>query len=233
MANPKVLFIEDSESDQALVMGVLRQHCDLVPAKNLASARAELESGPFDLILLDVILPDGDGFHFFSQIQADKRWREIPVIFMTAKSGAPDEVLGFSLGAEDYIAKPFDPLKLKARIEARLRKISEQKGREPVLRKDGLRVDISQQKVFLRTGEGEESLDLTPLELKILAHLMRHEDQVLSREALISEVWGPGVNVIDRAVDMHMSNLRKKITTSSYTIRSVHGIGYRFVKKTG
>jgi two-component system phosphate regulon response regulator PhoB len=228
--SPKILLVEDSEIDQQVILGILGKQNSVTVTASIAGAAKALEAGHFDLVLLDVDLPDGNGFRFFAQLQAEERTRGIPVIFLTAKRETPDEVMGFSLGAEDYIAKPVDPVKLRARLEAWLRRL-QKGGGEAALVKGALKVDFVKQRAFRLGKAGEESLDLTPLEFRILAQFSRQEDRVYSREQIIDSVWGMGVHVVDRIVDMHVSNLRKKLAGTGYTMRSVRGVGYRFTRE--
>lgn len=226
----RILLVEDSVLDQKIALAALGKKYSVVVADTLAMATQELSRGRFDLVLLDVDLPDGNGFRYFSDLRSEDMTKDIPVFFLTMKSGAPDEVMGFTLGAEDYIVKPVDPLKLKARVEARLRKIMEQREQVVFLQNSGLKLDFNLQRAYVVNEGGEKEVELTPLEFKLLAYFMKHEDHVFSRDHLIERVWGIGTNVIDRTVDMHVSNIRRKIAASSYVIQSLRGVGYRFVR---
>src|SRR5262249_39267670 len=159
--------------------------------------------------LLDVNLPDGDGLTYFAKLRTQPHTSETPVVFVTSSGETPKEVMGFSLGAEDYIVKPIDPPRLKARIEARLRQIGEKAARDLTLQKGDLKLSVSHQRVILVRDGKDIQIDLTPVEFKLLFHLLRHEDQVFSREQLLIAVWGDSAEVFDRTVDMHVSNLRK------------------------
>jgi two-component system phosphate regulon response regulator PhoB len=228
--NSRVLLVEDSPSDQKIVLAALGKIHTVVVAPSIADAEREIQGASFDLVLLDVDLPDGNGFRFFSWLQSQDALKEIPVVFLTLKSETPDEVMGFSLGAEDYITKPVDPQKLRARLEARLRRIRTQKHQHAVVQNAGMRLDFTLQRAYVTATGSDELLDLTPLEFKLLAHFMRHEEHVFSRDQLIDALWGANTHVIDRTVDMHISNLRKKIGKSGYGIQSMRGVGYRLVK---
>lgn len=225
----KILIVEDSVVDQKLICGILEDTNQITCAGTVTEAKSKINSNnSFDLILLDIDLPDGNGFNFFSDLQSNPVTKEIPVIFISMRAETANEVLGFSLGAEDFIAKPYDPIKIRARIESRLKKIEHQKKQAQIIKKQNLILNITTQRVLHITENSEEVLELTPLEFKLLAHMMRHEDHVFSREQLIDLIWGKKIHVIDRTVDMHISNLRKKLTPTPFTIRSVHGVGYRF-----
>jgi DNA-binding response OmpR family regulator len=179
------------------------------------------------MILLDVKLPDGDGFQMATEIQADPRLKAIPLIFITAQGSLSDRVFGFNLGADDYIVKPFEILELKARVEARLKKMEEQSRGVEILRRGPLEVHLTAQKVFVVAADRRADLDLTPIEFKILVHLVQKPLQIWSREELVKSIWGDGVHMSDRNVDTHVSKLRKKLGTLGRSLRAVHGSGYQ------
>ncbi len=224
-----ILLVEDSTVDRALIQPILQSMANVLVATTLAEAKNFLRVEDIDMILLDVELPDGNGFDFFAQLRVEKNTKRIPVIFLTYKKETHDEVMGFSLGAEDYIFKPVDHIRVRARIEAKIGRIIGSRSQESLIQKAGLRIDLAAQRVFI-LAEGFEArlVDLTPLEFKVLVHFVRHEDQVFSREQLIESVWGNNLNIVDRTVDMHVCNLRKKISGGRCSLDSVHGVGYRF-----
>ncbi|MBY0472341.1 response regulator transcription factor [bacterium] len=227
----KILVVDDAVDHQLIVRETLGKQHTLFQALTLAEADKELSAGTFDLILLDVNLPDGDGFTYYAKLRTQDHTRDIPVMFATSRSDISSEVMGFSLGATDFIVKPVEFARLRARIEARLKLILDQNERELTLQKGDLRLSVSLQRAAL-VKEGKESrLDLTPLEFKILFHFLRYEEVVFSREQLLSAIWGNATDVFDRTVDMHISNLRKKIALSDYKIQAVHGTGYKLVRK--
>lgn len=209
---------------------VFSEQYSVVQAFTIKEAEQALDKGSFDLILLDIHLPDGDGLSLFAKLQTQDHTKDIPVIFVTGSQDAPREVMGFSLGAEDYIHKPIEPARLRARVDARLRQISKRKDREMHLCKGDLKLSISLQRAALVREGRDHPIDLTPVEFKLLFHFLRFEDQVFTRDQLLNAVWGNASEVFDRTVDMHVSNLRKKISASAYKILSVHGTGYRFAK---
>lgn len=231
-----VLVIEDDVDFQKLVADSLQQMrmiSQVFRATTIREARATLESSGANLILLDVGLPDGEGFKFCAELQQDSRWSQIPVIFVTGRGSTDDKVLAFSLGAEDYIIKPFDRREFCARVFSKLQKINkdgEQQNQE--LRVGDLRLLLIQQQALVRRDGREESLlELTPFEFKLLCYLARHNGQVLTRDQILLSVWGENAHVVDRNVDSQMSNLRKKLANSSCKIQSVYGEGYRFVNQ--
>jgi DNA-binding response OmpR family regulator len=226
----KLLVVDDAIDHQQVITYIFSSQYALTQAYSLAEADKALSRDNFDLILLDVNLPDGDGFSYFVKLQTQEHTRGIPVMFVTASGDAPQEVMGFSLGAEDYIIKPIEPPRLRARVESRLKRIVQSRERDTVLHKGDLKVSLSLQRVAVVRDGTENPIDLTPVEFKLLFHLLRYEDHVFTREQLLSAVWGNAAEVFDRTVDMHVSNLRKKILASDYKILAVHGTGYRFTK---
>jgi len=227
----RILVVDPAPDVHVVVSGVLARNHSLVCVSTLKEASEQIAKAAFDLLILDVNLPDGDGFHFCANLRADPITEKIPVIFLSSRTATADAVLGFSLGAEDYIVKPFDQFEFRARVEARLRKLHERRLAENVLSKHRLRIDLDQRRVVILDPSGERPIDLTPLEFKLLHHLFRHADHVFSRDQVIDAVWGDAVHVIDRTVDMHVSKLRKKLSGTGFTIKSVHGVGYRFCEQ--
>jgi len=221
------MLIEDSPSVQLVVKDTFQQSCLVTVVGTLADAKKQLETQTFDLLLLDVQLPDGDGFKFLASLRSQETHSEMPVLLLTGRNDIQDKVMGFSLGAEDYVVKPFDPLELKARVEARLNRRQRQAEGGEVFRKGSLLFSIAMQKLSI-VSDKETPVDLTPIEFKLLLYFARHEEHVLSRDRLIEAVWGNRVHIVDRTIDTHVSNLRKKIQGCEYRIKAVHGIGYTF-----
>ncbi len=186
-----------------------------------ASRRAQEE--PFDLIILDVMLPRKDGFEVCRELRRARL--RTPVILLTAKTQESDKVLGLELGADDYVTKPFSPRELRARVKAALRRAA---GEMPEVYRFG-EVEVDFTRCELRRAG--RPVEVTPIELKLLAAFVRHRGQTLSRDKLLDEVWGRETFVTDRAVDTHITNLRKKIEIKARAPRflvSVRGMGYRF-----
>ena len=221
-----VLCIEDHEDYQFLIPRVLKEFNTLV-APTLAQARAFLANEKIDLILLDVSLPDGDGLKFFSMLKSDEETKNIPVIVLSSAADITNKVLAFNLGAEDYICKPVDPTELKARVSARIRRLDENSPKNSQLRLENLLIDFDAQRAYIQNEKSAELIELTPKEFRILKLMSLNYGNVLSRDTLLDKVWGTGVNVVDRTIDAHMSNLRKKIHDCRLSIDSVIGEGYR------
>ena len=200
----------------------------MVWVPTIAQATQKIEEEKFDLVLLDVMLPDGDGYQFCSLMQANDKTRNIPVIFLTSKGAAPDKVLGFSVGADDYVVKPIEPLEFRARVAAKLKKRERDQRDAEFLNLGDVQINSAAQRAFVVENGRKRDLNLTPIEFRLLTCLARNEEQLFSREQLLDTLWGTDVHVFPRSIDTHISKLRKKLGSKAYRIQSVHGTGYRF-----
>lgn len=224
----QILLVDDSKDCYDLISAALKSSFEVHWASNLNEAKALLTSRSFDLVLLDIMLPDGDGYQLCTMIQNLEQTKDVPVVFLTAKDEVTDKVMGFSLGADDYIVKPFQPLELRARVEGRLKKVRQRQAEEEVIWKNDLQINLSTQKAFIVKEGKKEDLRLTPIEFKVLLCLARRESHVFSRDQLLTAVWGENVFVMDRSVDTYISKLRKKLGQRSHYVQSIHGSGYCF-----
>ena len=229
MKTNHLLLIEDSQEIYTLVNQALSTICQIDWVKSVAEAREAVKRESYQLILLDVGLPDGSGFDFCTELHAQNKLIETPVFFLTAKSELSEKVLGFSAGADDYIVKPFAPLELRARVESRLRKMEMMKDQSGHYKWKELEIDTQRQKVWIISDDrNKELIDLTALEFKLLALFAKQPEAVISRDDILNEIWGEDVHVYSRSVDTHVSKLRKKLAARSDLIESVHGTGYKF-----
>jgi DNA-binding response OmpR family regulator len=230
----KILLVEDGLEFQAMVRASLEPKYRVTVAGTLAEARAKSALEVFDLFILDVSLPDGEGFSFCEDLRKNERTQAAPVIFLSVRSQITDKLHGFATGADDYLVKPFDALELKARVDA---KILRRGATSPTIADAGLtkgpiNMEAATGRAYLTEGGKKNDLSLTPFEFKILYHLARHEEKVVSREELLSTVWGQDTHVFDRATDKHVSSLRQKLGNHSKCIETVSRVGYRFVLQT-
>ena len=177
-----------------------------------------------DLIVLDLMLPVLPGAEVARILKQDEKTREIPIVMLTARGEEVDRVVGFELGADDYVVKPFSPRELILRIQAILRREG-QEDPEQRLVYDPLVIDIGAHSVRLR---GKEVL-LTITEFKLLLRLARRPGRAFGRDQLLSEVWGYGGDLETRTVDTHVKRLREKLGTTARFIKTVRGVGYRFM----
>ncbi len=178
-----------------------------------------------DLILLDLMLPGENGLDLCRQIRKDQKTASIPVIFLTAKGDEIDRVLGFEIGADDYVTKPFSPRELIGRIKAVLRRSEKQAVNEGNLQLVGtrLRIDLSQYKAFIDGAE----VEMTTTEFRILSILAENPTWVFSRQQILEKLWGHDKFVIDRTVDVHIRHLREKLGDAGSLIKNIRGIGYK------
>lgn len=225
-----ILVVEDALDFQAMIRRTLAQSGYVVTCVSTAAeALSELDHNPFDLVLLDIVLPDGDGYRVCSRMQSDESLRNIPIFFLTGRTEVHDKLLAFSLGADDYIVKPFDPVELRARVDAKLAKRRVQRTFEECIRKGDLKIDLPARKATVVTKGKETDLRLTPAEFKLLHFLARNEGKVCSRSMLLNAVWGRDVHVLDHNVYTHICALRRKLLSKSAQIESVPRMGYRLV----
>jgi len=182
--------------------------------------------GGFDLIVLDVMLPGLDGFEILRRLRAESR---IPVLMLTARGEDMDRIAGLEMGADDYLAKPFNPRELLARIRAILRRIERPPSPEGPLEVNGVRIDPGTREVAVNSRK----IEVTTFEFDILEVLMRSAGQVVSRDDLMEHLYNRKATVFDRSVDMHISHLRKKLETGQPLIKTIRGAGYQFVRTFG
>lgn len=229
---PKILVVEDEKSHQLIIQKSLTGFYDFVIASSAAEARVHLRAGHFDVFLLDIMLGDGTGFEVLNEIRAYENFRVTPVLLLTVREDIKSKLLGFSMGGDDYIIKPAEPLELRARIDAKLRKLNEVKTQvsQSLMHLGELVLDPERQAVWV-AGQGghNTALDLTPLEFRLLFYMGRNANEPLTREKILSHVWGDSTHVLNRSVDSYVAALRRKLGTYGKCIKSVHGVGYRFV----
>lgn len=222
-----LLLVEDSKEVHRMVaMALSEPMTELIWAETIEQAKKELGSKRFDLLLLDIELPDGNGLELCSSVQMETP--ELPIFILTSHDDLSEKVMGFSAGADDYVTKPFDALELKARVEAKLKKIEVLKMSSDIMEWKELKIDKTSQQVEVLHDSGFESVELTALEFKLLTYFAKLPGHVIDRDTMLNEIWGQDVHVYSRSVDTHVSKLRKKLGPASGVIQSVHGAGYKF-----
>lgn len=224
----KILVVEDDLALSAGLCFVLDDSGYLtVPAYTCQTARRLLKSDPFDLVILDVNLPDGSGFDLCREFKASAP--ELPVIFLTANDLERDELTGFDLGADDYITKPFNPIEVLARVRSQLRRYTSLGGMEQKPSKlviGGISLDDETKAV---TVDGE-NVNLTPIEYNILLLLMRHPGRVYSSSQIYEQVWNETAFGSEGAVAVHIRHLREKLEidpSNPRYLKVVWGLGYK------
>lgn len=223
----KTVLVVDDEKDiiQLIRYNLEREGFKVDAASDGNEALKKAVEVKPDVILLDIMLPGKDGYDVIKALNQSEKTAGIPVIFLTAKSAEFDEVLGLELGADDYIVKPISPRKLVSRIRAVLRRYESVKSEEGknldfgslVIDRESYMVMVAGEKVFFPRKEFE-----------ILYYLASHEGKVVSRETLLSRVWGADVYVGDRTVDVHIRKIREKLGGHSEMIETIKGVGYKF-----
>jgi len=227
----RVLIIEDEPDLQELLRFNLHKEGHAVTVAGTGSdGLHELRRQPFDLVLLDLMLPDRDGLEVCRIVRSDEALSAMPIIMVTAKSEESDVVLGLGLGADDYVTKPFRVKELMARIRVRLaRHIDETRDAERRrIQVDKLSIDPVRHRVLI----GEEAVPLTLTEFKLLHFLASHPGVAYGRYDLLDRIGDSDEVVTDRTIDVHVRNLRKKLGAYERLVETVRGVGYRFSELT-
>lgn len=218
-----VMIVDDEPNLVELVaINLQRAGYRVVRASNGLDALRQIRTSRPDLILLDLMMPELSGIEVARRLRADPATSSVPILMLTARGSESDQVSGFAAGADDYITKPFSIRVLLARVEAALRRAPSIAG-ESMLRLADIEVRLDTHEATCR----DRRLALTPTEFRLLVALIEAEGRVLDRDALVEKGMGPGVAVTDRAIDVHMAALRKKLGESARFIHTVRGVGYR------
>ncbi len=219
-------MIDDDARLAALVREYLGKHeMDVTLAEDGERGLAALRRGRFDVLLLDLMLPGLDGLEICRRVRAASELNALPIVMLTAKGDDVDKIVGLELGADDYLAKPFNPRELLARIRAVLRRGARPPSEQRRFRTGGLEIDFDALTV---TVEGKP-IPLTHYEFELLATLARAAGRVLSREQLMDALKGEEYETFDRSIDVHISKLRSKLEPSPRDpryIKTVRGVGY-------
>lgn len=226
----RILLVEDDDAIRRMVVFSLeRAGYETLEAGDCQQARIAIADHRPELILLDWMLPDQSGPEFARSLRRDEATREVPIIMLTARSMEDDKIRGFDSGADDYITKPFSARELLARIQAVLRRASPASDEDEVAA-NGLVLNVASHRVFA----DEVPIDLGPTEYRMLKFFMTHPDRVYSRAQLLDQVWGGGVYVEERTVDVHILRLRKALKPHGKDryVQTVRGAGYRFSVKS-
>jgi len=222
----RILVVEDEPAIRDMIGFALKQAgLQYDESADAEQALVAVASSPPDLVLLDWMLPGMSGADLVRRLRSEEITAGLPIIMLTARVGESDRVHGLELGADDYVTKPFSPRELIARINAVLRRSVERTDERPI-EFAGLSLDP----VAYRVQADGELLNLAPTEFRLLHFFMSNPDRVYSREQLLDRVWGRGIFVEERTVDVHIRRLRKALTGRGYDrfIQTVRGAGYRF-----
>ena len=224
----KLLIVEDEPDIRStLEYNLHRDNFQTESVGNLLDAEKILSTTNISLILLDLMLPDGSGLDLCRKLKADQSTNSIPIIILTAKDDEVDKVVGFELGADDYVTKPFSVRELILRIKAILKRKVQKPEVTEVEREFGeLRIDSDSHEVFVN---GEE-VSLTALEFRLLKQLVDRRGRVQTRDQLLSDVWGYSADITTRTVDTHIKRLREKLGPIGKYVQTIRGVGYKFTR---
>jgi two-component system phosphate regulon response regulator PhoB len=228
MARPRILIIEDERGlTDVLTYNLEREGYDVAVAHDGQEGLRKAQMQLPDLILLDLMLPTMNGLDVCRELRSGERTKVIPILMLTAKAEETDQVVGFTMGADDYVTKPFSVKVLLQRIKALQRRTDQ--GAEPseVIDHLGVRIDRVRHKASLNNVE----LDLTPTEFRLLECLLRQPGRAFSRPQLMDVAIGEGAVVLERTIDVHIKTLRRKLGEENDFIETVRGVGYRFREK--
>lgn len=227
----RLLLIDDDTRLTDMVGGYLRQNgYEVETAASLAAGRERLKNATPDALLLDLMLPDGDGLDFTRELRSEARTRRLPLLMLTARGEPMDRIVGLELGADDYLPKPFEPRELLARVKALLRRAAPDAGEDEVLNFGRLEVDLGARQARL----AGQPCDLTSHQFELLTVLARSPGRVLSRDQIMDALKGHPLEAFDRSIDVHISRIRAVIEDDPKNPRrvlTVRGAGYVFAKK--
>ena len=226
-----ILVVEDEpDINKTVSYNLANEGFKPISALNLQEADNHLLSNNISLIILDLMLPDGSGLDFCKNLKSSNAYKNIPIIIVTAKGDEVDKVVGFELGADDYVTKPFSVRELMLRIKAILKRNVQEGTTNPnsVFSFEGLSINDDSHEVFVNDKE----INLTALEFKLLKHLVDRRGRVQTRDQLLEEVWGYSAHVTTRTVDTHVKRLREKLKDMGSHIQTIRGVGYRFSRSS-
>ena len=225
--NKNILVIEDEpDIRKNLEYNLGREGFKVFSVASLNDAEEKLQNNnDFSLLILDLMLPDGSGLDLCKKIKSEPKTENIPIIILTAKDDEVDKVVGFELGADDYVTKPFSVRELILRIKAVLKRGQKKEDLVEVERQFGdLIIDVESHEVYVNNNQ----IDLTALEFRLLRQLVDRRGRVQSRDQLLEDVWGYSVEVTTRTVDTHIKRLREKLGPMGKYVQTIRGVGYKF-----
>ena len=230
MSRKQVLVIDDEKDIVKLLdYNLKKEGYDVASAFTGEAGLKEAFSRRPDLVILDLMLPEIDGLEVCKLLKADPRTRATPVLMLTAKDSETDEVVGLTVGADDYVAKPFNVQVLLARVKKLLQRHTPAVSEEAPVKVGALEIDPARQKVSVKGRE----VTLTALQFRILLFLARHPGKVFTRNQLLDGAWKQEAFVVDRTVDVHIKSIRKKLGPQADYIETIWGSGYRFAELRG
>ena len=225
MGKPRILLIEDERGlTDVLSYNLTREGYETIVAHDGTEGLRKAQMQLPDVILLDIMLPGIDGLEVCRQLRAGKQTAHIPILMLTAKSEEMDQVVGFTLGADDYVTKPFSVKVLMQRIRALQRRTETVPENTALIEHLGVTID----KIKHRASVENKELDLTPTEFRLLECLLRQPGRAFTRTQLMDSAIEEGALVLERTIDVHIKSLRRKLGEAGEYIETVRGVGYRF-----
>ena len=223
-----ILVVEDEpDINKTVSYNIANEGLKPLSALNLTEAESYISSNNISLIILDLMLPDGSGLDFCKKLKSSNAYSDIPIIIVTAKDDEVDKVVGFELGADDYVTKPFSVRELMLRIKAILKRNSKDMTQNTSSKIETfgiLSINEDSHEVFINDDE----IILTALEFTLLKHLLDRRGRVQTRDQLLSDVWGYSAHITTRTVDTHVKRLREKMGVMGKHVQTIRGVGYRF-----
>ena len=223
----QVLIIEDEPDIRKTIdYNLTKESFKVVQAGSIEEGEKALASNQIDVIILDLMLPDGSGLTLCRDIKSDDKTKHIPIIILTAKTEEVDRVVGFELGADDYVTKPFSVRELILRVKAILKRgpSSNKNPGDDEYSFGELTLNFEAHQAYINGDE----ISLTALEFRLLKHLIDRKGRVQTRDQLLEDVWGYSSDVTTRTVDTHIKRLREKLGSVGNHIQTIRGVGYRF-----
>ena len=223
----QVLIIEDEPDIRKTIdYNLTKESFKVVQAGSIEEGEKALVSNQIDVIILDLMLPDGSGLTLCRDIKSDDKTKHIPIIILTAKTEEVDRVVGFELGADDYVTKPFSVRELILRVKAILKRgpTSNNNSEDDEYSFGELTLNFEAHQAYINGNE----ISLTALEFRLLKHLIDRKGRVQTRDQLLEDVWGYSSDVTTRTVDTHIKRLREKLGSVGNHIQTIRGVGYRF-----
>ena len=223
----QVLIIEDEPDIRKTIdYNLTKESFTVVQAGSIEEGEKALASNQIDVIILDLMLPDGSGLTLCRDIESDDKTKHIPIIILTAKTEEVDRVVGFELGADDYVTKPFSVRELILRVKAILKRgpTSNNNSEDDEYSFGELTLNFEAHQAYINGNE----ISLTALEFRLLKHLIDRKGRVQTRDQLLEDVWGYSSDVTTRTVDTHIKRLREKLGSVGNHIQTIRGVGYRF-----
>ena len=224
---PKILLVDDEKDIvEFLQYNLTQEGFKVITAYNGKEALDKMNVNP-DLVILDVMMPKMDGYEVCTRIRSMDDYKNVPIIFLTAKSSEMDEVHGLNIGADDFIQKPISPKKLVARVKSNLRKIETMQSDAAASKEITAGPLVINREKYQVLLDGDHVV-LPKKEFEILAYLASNPGKVFHRDKILSDVWGDDIYVVERTIDVHVRKIREKLGDYADLIETIKGVGYRF-----